>query len=502
MNIKSIIKQKGKVMMLLLMATILNSCTNFDDLAVNPNLATNVPPSMLLSGVISNLISDGAWNETQRDNQFWVISFDYYGDQDYNWGEAKYKYNVLANIVAMEKEAQSLDSKNIYEGIGKFFKAYYFDDMSKRLGDIPMSEALKASGQSSIEKPKYDSQKEVYEQILTYLEEANTQIALARTQVGILPLQGDPLFKGDLLKWQKAINSFRLRVLISLSNRSAEMNVPARIKAILDNPVKYPLMVSLEDNMARRYSNEQNNYYPFNPGNYGFNRNRNIIGATYLNLLKDNNDPRVYKVADPASALYNSSNPLSLTAYVGANTGDAQGPIQVASDKGQLSYPNEARFYKGYVGEPYIIIGYSEQEFTIAEAINRGYVSGDAKVHYENAIKASMAFYSVPVEDVNAFLVQTNVNYAGNNAQGLEQIIKQKYIAFFDNSGHEAYFNYRRTQLPVFNVGPANNNGGAIPLRWKYPQSEFQNNSTNVKEALTRQYQGTDDINKKMWILN
>ncbi|WP_291104859.1 MULTISPECIES: SusD/RagB family nutrient-binding outer membrane lipoprotein [unclassified Flavobacterium] len=495
-------KHIGKGIMLLLMIAVLNSCTNFDQLAVNPNLATSVPPSMLLSGVISDVISDGAWNDTQRDNQFWVISFDYYGNQDYNWGEAGFKYKVLANVDAMEKEAQTLDSKNIYEGLGKFFKAYYFDYMSKRLGDIPMSEALKASGEPSIQQPKYDTQKDVYEQILTYLEESNDQIALARTQVGIASLHGDPLFKGDLQKWQKAINSFHLRVLISLSNRSSEMDVASRIKTILDNPGKYPLMGGLDDNMERRYGNEQNNYYPFNPGNYGFNRNRNIIGATYLNLLKDNNDPRIYKVADPASALYNSNDPLNLNAYVGANTGDAQGPMQVASDNGMLSYPNEARYYKGYDGEPYIIIGYAEQEFTIAEAINRGYVTGDAKMHYENGIKASMGFYNVSVEDVNVFLAQGNVNYAGNNIQGLQQIIKQKYIAFFDNSGHEAYFNYRRTQLPVFNVGAANNNGGLIPLRWKYPQSEFQNNSANVNEALSRQYQGTDDINKKMWILN
>ena len=117
--------------------------------------------------------------------------------------------------------------------------------------------------------------------------------------------------------------------------------------------------------------------------------------------MKDNNDPRIYKVADPASALYNPNDPKNLNAYVGANTGDAQGPMQVASDKGQLSYPNEVRYYKGYVGEPYIIIGYAEQEFTIAEAINRGYVAGDAKAHYENAIKASMAFYGVSVDDVD-----------------------------------------------------------------------------------------------------
>ena len=111
-----------------------------------------------------------------------------------------------------------------------------------------------------------------------------------------------------------------------------------------------------------------------------------------------------------------------------------------------------------------------------------------------------MEFYGVAEADVNTFLANTEVAYKGDNADGLEQILTQKYIAFFNNSGHEAYFDYRRTGVPTFDVGPANKNG-AIPLRWKYPVSEFQNNEENVNQALSAQYGGTDDINAVMWLL-
>lgn len=478
----------------------LTSCTKFEELAKDPNKANNVPPSMLLSEVLREM-SETPWNRAQRDNQFWVISFDYYGNQDYRWGETNYKYTTLANVIAMEKEAQKLDSKNKYEALANFFKAYFYDFMSKRVGDIPLSESLKAKANPPITTPKYDSQKEVYLAILSYLEKANKQIDIAIKEVGTAGVDGDFFYKGNLTKWQKAINAFHLRVLIGLSKRASDIDVANRVNTIISNPSKYPLMSNNQDNMLRVFSDENGNNYRFNPGNYGFNRNRNILGATYLNLLKQNNDPRIYKVADPAKTLFDENNPLSLTAYIGANTGDEQGPMQVASDEGKLSYPNEKRYYSTYKGEPYIQIGYIEQEFNVAEAINRGWVSGNAETHYKNGIKASMEFYGVDATKISEFLANTNIVYKGNNAAGLKQILTQKYIGFFNNSGREAYFNYRRTGIPTFHVGPANKNGSKIPNRWKYPQSEFQDNKNNVNASLNSQYGGADDINNKMWLI-
>jgi hypothetical protein len=491
---------------LLMASVLLFSCTPFEDLTNDPNKATSVPPSMLLTEVlqvVNNVGGEGPWSDAQRDNQFWVISFDYYGNQDYNWGAINsYRYNTLANVVAMEKEAKGLDNHNKYEALAKFFKAYLYDYMAKRVGDIPLSESLKADTEISITQPKYDSQKEVYLAILDLLEAANDQITTAKAEVGTSAVLGDFFFNGDLDKWQRTINSFHLRVLINLSKKNSELSIASKFNTIISNPSKYPLLRGLDDNMVRNFADEQGNRYELNPSSYGFNRNRNIMGATYLNLLKNNNDPRIYVVADPAPFYFNANDPKNLNAYVAANTGDDQGQMQTDSDDGKYSYPNESRYYSNYKGEPYIQIGYSEQEFTIAEAINRGWVSGGgAESHYLNGVKASMQFYGVAQDDIDTFLLNTNVVYGGNNTTGLNQILTQKYIAFFNNSGRESYFNHRRTGIPAFNVGPANNNGGKIPLRWKYPVSEFENNSSNVNAALSSQFGGSDDINAAMWMI-
>src|SRR5207237_322533 len=96
---------------------------------------------------------------------------------------------------------------------------------------------------------------------------------------------------------------------------------------------------------------------------------------------------------------------------------------------------------------------------------------------------------------------QPAVKYAGNNATGLNQILTQKYLAFARNSGFEAYYQWRRTGVPVFATGPGIGNSGVIPLRYQYPASELSTNKTNYTAAVQSQYSGDDNINAKMWII-
>ncbi|MBC7758425.1 MAG: hypothetical protein H7069_06185, partial [Phormidesmis sp. FL-bin-119] len=42
-------------------------------------------------------------------------------------------------------------------------------------------------------------------------------------------------------------------------------------------------------------------------------------------------------------------------------------------------------------------------------------------------------------------------------------MLVQKYLSFFQNSGWEVYFNYRRTGVPAFSGGIGVGNNGSIP---------------------------------------
>jgi hypothetical protein len=101
----------------------------------------------------------------------------------------------------------------------------------------------------------------------------------------------------------------------------------------------------------------------------------------------------------------------------------------------------------------------------------------------------------------DTFYNQVGVLYAGDNASGLTQILKEKYIALFRHSGLESYFTYRRTGVPIFTTGPGTGNGSRIAMRFKYPGSETSANADNYKAALQSQFGGNDDINGMMWIL-
>ena len=108
--------------------------------------------------------------------------------------------------------------------------------------------------------------------------------------------------------------------------------------------------------------------------------------------------------------------------------------------------------------------------------------------------------YTVQV-DFNAYLAQAKVKYAGNTADGLAQILKQKYLAMAQNSGMEAYYNWRRTGIPAFLTGVGIGNQGKIPLRFKYPNAEYNTNKANLDAALARQSFTNDDLFGKMWII-
>jgi len=269
-----------------------------------------------------------------------------------------------------------------------------------------------------------------------------------------------------------------------------------------------------------------------NPDNFGFDALRYNTSATYISLLTQTHDPRVYVTAEPATAIVSGgTSPTDFSAFIGADPGEDLGIMYVKANAGQYSLINRKHYYETYTGEPSIQIGYPELLFNIAEAINRGWVTsgplGDAEAHYKAGIQASMSYYGIPESgsftayflasgspgstavynqynvdfEFSDFYNQTSVKYSADNATALTQILKERYIALFRHSGFESYFTYRRTGVPTFTTGPGTGNGGRIAMRYKYPSSEQTANSSNYKAALDAQFGGNDDINGMMWIL-
>lgn len=488
---------------LLMLVLAANSCQKFEDLEADPNRSTEVPPSLVLRGILKDLYT-APWGDEAQYCQYFCVNYNYYGNNEYWSGAASLRYSTLNNVLKMEQEAAriSLPDVNAYSALGKFFRAYFFYQMTMRVGDLPMSQALQGQGNIA---PVYDTQKDIFKQILVWLDEANRDLA-TRIAAADNTLQGDFFYNGDLRKWQKTVNAFKFSVLVQLSKKEgeADLNLKQEFAKLLNNSAQYPLPAGLEDNLAFQY-NSSTDKYPTNPDNFGFDALRNNLSATHVSILTRLKDPRVFVTVEPAT-YYTDTLGLAVTdfnAYVGAPFDESIDAMSTQVQGGRYSLIRRDRYYSGYTAEPCIQIGYPEMCFNIAEGINRGWASGDAADWYKKGIAASMAFYDITDAAVlNAYLNQNTVAYKGNNADGITQILEQKYIALFQHSGLESYFTWRRSGVPAFAAGgPGTGNSGVIPRRFQYPVSERDNNSVNYEAALLRQFGNkVDGINQQLWV--
>lgn len=477
---------------LALIVLLFTGCKKYNDFQTNPNLPSNATPALLLTSICYSVFY---YDNTQA--AFAARHLTYYerGNSavDYSWTAGNNdnysfdNFNVLRQVMQMDLLAGQAGQEQ-YRGLTKFFRALLFSQMMEVYGSIPYSQALQ--GSSGNFKPAYDDQESVYKGILQELEDANTLLDDSKGRIN-----GDIIFDGIASRWKKLVNAFRLRLLIHLSKKEANtnLNIKSQFQSIISNSSKYPLFTGNGDNAQLVFNaSSPDNYYP----DFGFLSVSTAVSMEkgFVKILKDRSDPRLFALAEPISG-----QPAGVFAsYEGVDAGLTLTAQQTASASASRI---KSRYHNDKVNEPWILMGYAEQEFLIAEAITRNWISGagTAKSHYENGITASMEFYGITGGAVTSYLAQPLVNF--NAGTALNQIAVQKYTAMFMNSGWEAFMEQRRTGVPSLSVGPGTANGGLVPKRWMYPQSEYDYNNANVLSAISSQYGGNDDVNKVMWLL-
>lgn len=510
---------------------ILSCKEQFQTYPINPNLAGEsgaVPPEYLLRQILSEVRAgtdqtEEPFSSVSRLNQFTTgLTFPLYGGSNlYNWTSTNDTYNWIRNLNKLEENAIRSIGKNnnTYVSLSKFLKVYSYVWLTQRVGDIPVFEAGKGLENA---KPKFDSQEEIYLYALNTLDEVNKELALIASNATSIKINGDIYYAGNVPAWRRAINAYTLRILISLSKRANDtstLQIKERFAKIMNNPGDYPLFRDITDNwnfvflpVTNRYPTQFFRLYSL----------ETTVSNTYLDLLKNNEDPRIFIAASPSPIAISSNKKIDdFTSYNGTDNSRGQGGLFSESNgtKGQYSYINYNRYLKGpdFIPEPYIICGYSEMCFNIAEAANRGWITNDAEKFYMEGIKSSLKFYGITqggrltissgtgailgdaVANVDKFL--GNVKYSTVKEEGLKQILEQKYVAFWQNSGWEPYYQFRRTGVPAFKEGEGTNSQKKIPLKWLYPVKEIINNAENAKIAIDKQFNGNDDIFAKMWLI-
>ncbi|MEN7547211.1 SusD/RagB family nutrient-binding outer membrane lipoprotein [Rapidithrix thailandica] len=472
---------------------VFGACQTFDELQLDPNRATEVNPDLILTNLETSTMPQislsSALAVRQMVNIDGASTSQYYGWQRSSFGA----YEQLRQVYKMEQEAQRLEQEN-YLALAKFFRSFIIINLTQTFGDVPYSEAM--AGFEENYTPVYDRQKDIYAKVVKELKEANEELDANKGEIA-----GDVVYGGDILQWKKMINSFRLRILISLSHKEgwSEVDVEGQFKEMVENPDTYPIFTDNADNFALTYHDLEGNRYPL------FNNNgiqtAYYMEESFINHLKDRQDPRLFKIAEPDQKSQDAGlEPTDFDAYSGLKGSETQGEnsnrINILKEGSQI----HPRYYQEATNEPSVVLSYAEVEFTLAEAAARGWIAADAEVHYQKGIKASMEFYGIEAAAITAYQNQAEVMYDAN--KGLEMILTQKYLAMFLNSGWEPFYNQRRTGIPEFDTsGGGMMNNSRIPKRWMYPQEELNLNTTHAVEAIQRQFDGNDHINAVMWIL-
>lgn len=484
-------------------------CSKFDDINTNPDTTTKVPASMLCTNVILSALSPGgqamgfiSQNALPKYVGFTILGP--VGAQYNNTGSGSFgSMTILPNINGMLEAAVGSNMENSYKGIASFAKAAVFYRMTMWMGDIPYTEAGK--GGEGILDPVYDSQESVLKAILDELDAADEYLRLGVT------FDGDPTpYNGDPVKWRRAVNAFSLKVLISLSPKedAASLDIKKRFKDIVDEGI---LMDAGTGNLGCAYSSL--NKHPLSASVMFV--PKTIVSSLVVDNLKQLNDKRLFYYCDP-------SLDLILEGYEVFEFGAYRG-VDISMDYDQMNTDYKAnkfsllnsRYQKEDACEPQMFMTFAEQQLILAEATVRGWISsGNAKDYYESGVKAALKITMAMNADYahGGAIDQAYIDgyftgeaaFKSTAAEQLKQIWMQEYLLRFMQDGDYSYFEYRRNKYPEFPINPASsmnvNKTDAIPMRCLYPGSESEYNRPNLIDALNRQYEGYDEINKVMWL--
>ncbi|RZK78789.1 MAG: SusD/RagB family nutrient-binding outer membrane lipoprotein [Pedobacter sp.] len=478
---------------------VIASCKpgDFGDINVSPNSPSTAQTYLLLTNAerqVSGLVNNVTGRlYVQQNSETLYTSESRYQTKVFDYSAAY--NNMLADlnlIIQMNTDATTKALPNVLSGgsnanqiaAARILKAFVFQSLTDRWGDIPYSEALQGLAKPL---PKFDRQQDIYTSLFKELKEAQAQFDAGAT------LKGDFILGNSNARWKKFANQVRMNMALRLSKIDPTTGRTEFNAALADG-----VLLSNADNIFYPYlaesANENNMYNNYNVAK----RYDYTIGKPLLDYLQTNADPRLPVYAEKNSAGLYVGMPYGITqaqagAYTigGFNTAGVFVPGSVSALGSKFRLQNSA----------VSIFTYAESRFAVAEAYKLGWITGtpddvNAALAYNAGVTASLTQHGVATGDIATYLASANVVY--NPATAIRQIITQKWVANYQGYGFEAWADWRRTGFPVLSPSPAALNlGGQIPRRLGYTTNEASLNKANYDAVIARQ--GPDELNTRIW---
>lgn len=450
--------------MIIASVLVFSSCNDYLDINDDPNFPTEAPITGLMinstfetsentyrmGNMSSNYVQYIASpNAASSSDVMDPVSYDTY------WFNL---YNVMTDLTDLIAKAETLGATH-YVGAGQILMAYNLGLTVDTWGSVPYSEGFDFETFT----PAYDSDEELYGQILSML---NSGLSNLSKETGVSLGDDDFIYSGDVKKWINFGNMLKARYLNHYSD--------------LGSYDPTAVLQALEKGFESNADDAQVSYFEeeFNPWYTVAKRNEDLllqgwISEQFIQAL----DGTTFGIVDPRLPLM-----ISTTAdgkYVGTVNGAGRG---AAPEQGARSVLEPDDFYTQKLG-PIFIATYAEQKFIEAEAAftidkNRSYTA------YLAGIRAHMEKLGVAAAEIDTYINNVTVSM-GVGAFTKDAIFKEKWVALFLNP--ETWVDARRHDYGYKNFSlPANLNSNLnnqFIRRLQYPDSEVSRNGKNVPKV-------------------
>lgn len=483
-------KNSFKILVIFLAILTITSCNKeWLDVNEDPNNAKSATAELVLpSGIVSagaeiggyyNLLG-GFWS------QYWSQSnaANQYKPMDQYQIPANSTFNRVYREVyvgALSDLQFAIDESNKNENWPMFLmatvmQAYTWEFMTDLYGAIPYKEAFQGDAETQNFNPNFDSGEVIYDDLIARIDSA---LSKDLTQE-LTPAQknADFLFGGEVSNWIKFANTLKLKMYMR-QMYSNEAKAEAGVKALYTAGANF-----LDDDAAlKMFVDAENKDNPLYASN---NRKLNVatnlrISATIYDYFYQNNDPRLSYIVEDAT----QTNPMP------------QGGFNISSTK--LDPTSVAVFHLGPT-DPVYFISLLESDLLQAEAIAKGWGTGDDKALYDAAITNDFTRKGIATDTLTTLLGPGGVyEYpsAGTFEEKQEAIIMAKWSCMAGSQSAEAFFETNRTGYPRISTEPAWKDGAyntayvggfrtyslesaigkKFPKRMIYPQDELNLNS-------------------------
>ena len=496
-----------KILITFLALGVLASCEfdkGFEEMNVNPNSAAQVGVATKITKLQTDisgsryenwrnsLIYSSTIVQHHAENNWWAGDT-YNRNDDWSFAQWNQAYGGLVKgvqdiIAQLESEGDS----GTHMGMARIMRVFIFHRITDLYGDCPYSEA----GQGYINgilTPKYDSQQDIYMDMLKELEEAVAQIS----GDGALG-SADVIYGGSAVHWKAFGNSMMLRLAMRLTQVDAATAQAWAVKAIGGGTMTsndHMASVKHGDGSSGR-KNGHGEVFDVDQGSR--------ISTSFMSRM--NGDPRKTRLfmrnADKnqdAANLIGMKNGLKNEPYTDLDGND----IPAAGDT--TVYAMAATELQS-ITAPMVLQTYAEVEFLKAEAAIRGWISTSDKDHYEAGVTAGMQmlegiYGTTPISgaEISTFLAGDGAYKSGGSVgERWEQVMDQYFIATYLNE-YEAYANWRRSGFPNITATrhPGSYTAGQFMVRMIYPTAESGSNAANYASAVANL--GADSYTTHLW---